>query len=76
MEKKMLIASYTNSIGETIYVKKTSKRYYVHLNSANGPILAEGMFRKVRNGEIVVGYIGIMPITMNTLLDMNSVDIR
>jgi hypothetical protein len=34
--------------------------------------LAEGSFRKIRDGEIVVGYIGNMPVTMNTLLDMNS----
>jgi hypothetical protein len=76
MEKKILVATYTNSVGETIYIKKTSKKYYVHLNFANGSVLTEGNFRKVRNGEIVVGYIGIMPITMNTLLDMNSVDTR
>jgi hypothetical protein len=76
MEKKMLIATYTNSVGETIYIKKTSKKYYVHLNSANGSILAEGSFRKIRDGEIVVGYIGNMPVTMNTLLDMNSVGLR
>jgi len=76
MEKKMLVATYTNSVGETIYIKKTSKKYYVHLNSANGSILAEGNFRKVCDGEIVVGYIGNMPVTMNTLLDMNSVGLR
>jgi hypothetical protein len=76
VEKKILVATYTNSVGETIYIKKTSKRYYVHLNSVNGSVLAEGNFRKVCDGEIVVGYIGRMPVTMNTLLDMNSVDIR